>query len=99
MAAGAALGALLGILAARPVAAAVASGAGAMAVAVGAAGALRGTTPGRALLSHPSAILAAAVVLAVAGTAFQVSRAWGHGAKATPRKASPAPVKGAAQPD
>jgi hypothetical protein len=99
VAAGAVLGALLGVLAARPVAAAVASGAGAMAVTVGTAGALRGTPPGRALLIHPSAMLAAAAILTVAGTAFQLSRAWGRGAESTPRKGSSAPVKGAAQPD
>jgi hypothetical protein len=91
MAAGAVLGALLGVLAARPVAAAVASGVGALAVAVGAEGALRETSPGRALLSHPSAILAVAIILAVAGTAFQLSRAWG--------KARPSPVKEAAKSD
>ena len=91
MAAGAVLGAILGVLAARPVAAAVASGAGALAVAVGAEGALLGTSPGRALLSHPSAMLAVAVILAVAGTAFQLSRAWGE--------ARPSPVKEAAETD
>jgi len=94
LAAGALLGGVLGVLAARPVAAVVASGAGALAVAVGAAGALRGTAPGRALLAHPSAILAAAAILAVAGTAFQYSRAWGRGGEASARKPPPAPVKG-----
>jgi predicted membrane protein len=94
LAAGAILGGVLGVLAARPVAAVVASGAGALAVAVGAAGALRGTAPGRALLAHPSAILAAAAILAVAGTAFQYSRAWGRGGEGPARKPPPAPVKG-----
>ena len=94
LAAGAILGGVLGVLAARPVAAVVASGAGALAVAVGAAGALRGTAPGRALLAHPSAMLAAAAILAVAGTAFQYSRAWGRGGEASARKPPPAPVKG-----
>ena len=98
LAAGALLGGLLGVLAARPVAAAVASGFGALAVSVGAAGALQGTGPGRALLAHPTAILAAAAILAVAGTAFQLSRAWGRGAKPSPGKPPPpAPVKGAAE--
>jgi len=94
LAAGAILGGVLGVLAARPVAAVVASGAGALAVAVGAAGALRGTAPGRALLAHPSTMLAAAAILAVAGTAFQYSRAWGRGGEASARKPPPAPVKG-----
>jgi len=94
LAAGAILGGVLGVLAARPVAAVVASGAGALAVAVGAAGALRGTAPGRALLAHPSAMLAAAAILAVAGTAFQYSRAWGRGGEASARNPPPAPVKG-----
>jgi len=94
LAAGAILGGVLGVLAARPVAAVVASGAGALAVAVGAAGALRGTPPGRALLAHPSAMLAAAAILAVAGTAFQYSRAWGRGGEASARNPPPAPVKG-----
>jgi hypothetical protein len=97
--AGAVLGAILGILAARPVAAAVASGAGALAVAVGAAGALHGTGPGRALLAHPSAMLAAAIILAVAGTAFQFSRAWGRGAETSSRRSAPAPVRDASEPD
>ena len=100
LAVGALVGGLLGLLAARPVAAAVASTVGALAVALGAAGALHGTGPGRALLAHPTAILAAAAILAVAGTAFQYSRAWGRGAKALPGKPPPpAPVKGAAEQD
>lgn len=98
MAAGALLGAILGILASRLVASAVASGVGAVAVAVGAAAALRGTGPGRVLQAHPTATLAAAVVLAVAGTAFQLSRAWGRGAGPAVGKGSAAPVKGAAGP-
>jgi hypothetical protein len=99
IAAGALLGGLLGVLAARPVAAAVASGVGALAVALGTAGALGGAGPGRALLAHPMAILAAVTVLAVAGTAFQYSRAWGRGARPPSGKPSPgAPVKGAAEP-
>jgi len=100
LAVGALVGGLLGLLAARPVAAAVASTVGALAVALGAAGALHGTGPGRALLAHPTAILAAAAILAVAGTAFQYSRAWGRGAKAPPGKPPPpAPVKGATEQD
>jgi hypothetical protein len=93
------LGGLLGVLAARPVAAAVASGVGALAVSIGAAGALQGTGPGRALLAHPTAILAAAAILAVAGTAFQFSRAWGRGGKSSSGKPPPSPVKGAAEQD
>jgi len=99
LAAGALLGGVLGVLAARPVAAAVASGVGALAVCIGAAGALRGTGPGRALLAHPTGILAAAAILAVAGTAFQLSRAWGRGGKPSPGKPPPPPVKGAAEQD
>lgn len=84
LAAGAILGAVLGVLAARPVAAAVASAVGALAVTIGVAGALGGPGPGRALLSHPMAVLAAAAILTVAGTAFQLSRAWGRGGKPSP---------------
>jgi hypothetical protein len=91
---GALLGGFLGVLAARPVAAAVASGAGALTVVVGAAGALRGTVPGRVLMAHPSAMLVAVTILAVAGTAFQYSRAWGRGGETSSRKAPPPPVKG-----
>jgi hypothetical protein len=94
LAAGALVGGFLGVVAARAVAAAVASGAGALAVVVGAAGALRGTVPGRALLAHPSAMLAAVTILAVAGTAFQYSRAWGRGGETSTRKAPQPPVKG-----
>jgi hypothetical protein len=94
LAAGALVGGFLGVVAARAVAAAVASGAGALAVVVGAGGALRGTVPGRALLAHPSAMLAAVTILAVAGTAFQYSRAWGRGGETSTRKAPPPPVKG-----
>ena len=94
LAVGALLGGFLGVLAARPVAAAVASGAGALTVVVGAAGALRGTVPGRVLLAHPSAMLVAVTILAVAGTAFQYSRAWGRGGETSSRKAPPPPVKG-----
>jgi hypothetical protein len=79
-AAGALLGAIAGLVFARTVAALVASGAGALAFAVGVAGALAGTGAGRALAAHPVAVLAVAVVLGVAGTAFQLSRAWGRGA-------------------
>jgi hypothetical protein len=93
LAVGALLGGVLGVLAARPVAAAVASGAGALAVVVGATGALRGTGPGRVLLAHPSAMLAAVTILAVAGAAFQYSRAWGRGGETASRKAPPPPVK------
>jgi len=84
LAAGAALGAVVGFLAARLVASAAASLAGALAVAIGASGALRATPPGRALLAHPTALLAAAVILAVAGTAFQLPRAWGRGDSGPP---------------
>jgi hypothetical protein len=80
----AALGAVLGFFAARLVASTVASLAGALAVSIGAAGALRATLPGRALLAHPTALLAAAIVLAAAGTAFQLPRAWGRGDAGSP---------------
>ena len=72
---------------------------GALAVAVGAAGALRTTVPGRALSAHPTAILAAVAILTVAGTAFQLSRAWGRGGDKGPKRPAPAPapVKGAAE--
>jgi hypothetical protein len=79
VAAGAVLGAVVGFLSARLVASATASLAGALAIAVGAAGVLRATMPGRALLAHPTALLAATVVLTAAGTAFQFPRAWGRG--------------------
>jgi hypothetical protein len=79
LAIGAVLGAVAGFLAARLIASMVASAAGALAVAVGAAGALRSTGVGRALHDHPVAVLAAAVILAVAGAAFQFPRAWGRG--------------------
>jgi hypothetical protein len=79
VAAGAALGAVAGFFTARLVASALASLAGGIAIAIGAAGAIRATPPGRALLAHPTALLAAAVVLAAAGTAFQFPRAWGRG--------------------
>ena len=86
---GAALGAVAGFLLARLVASAVAASVGALAVALGAAGALPATSPGRALLAHPVAILAIAVVLAVAGAAFQLSRAWGRGAPGSAGKREP----------
>jgi hypothetical protein len=79
LAIGAVLGAVAGFLAARLIASMVASAAGALAVAVGTAGALRSTGVGRALHDHPVAVLAAAVILAVAGAAFQFPRAWGRG--------------------
>lgn len=79
VAAGAVLGAVVGFLSTRIVASAAASLAGALAIAVGAAGALRATMPGRVLLAHPTALLAATIVLAAAGTAFQFPRAWGRG--------------------
>ncbi len=93
VAAGALVGGLAGVLAARPVAAVAASGVGALALAVGAAGALRETGPGRALVAHPTAILAAVAILTVAGTAFQLSRAWGRGAEAAPARGAAPPVK------
>ncbi|MCX5731851.1 MAG: hypothetical protein NTY18_11000 [Deltaproteobacteria bacterium] len=80
LAVGAILGAVAGFLAARLIASLVASTVGALAVALGAAGALGATTVGRSLLDRPVAILAAAVVLAVAGAAFQFPNAWGRGA-------------------
>jgi hypothetical protein len=80
LAVGAALGAVVGFLAARLIASLAASAAGALAVALGAAGALRPTAVGRALQDHPVAILAAVVVLAVSGAAFQFPTAWGRGA-------------------
>jgi len=79
LAGGAALGAVVGFFATRLVASAAASLAGALAISIGAAGALRATLPGRALLAHPTALLAATIVLAAAGTAFQLPRAWGRG--------------------
>ena len=79
LAVGAALGAVGGFLLARLVASLAAASAGAVAVAVGGAGALRATAPGKALLDHPVAILAVAVLLGVAGAAFQYPRAWGRG--------------------
>lgn len=94
VAAGAILGAVLGFLGSRLVASAVASGLGAVAVAVGASAALHGTGPGRMLQAHPTATLAAAIVLCVAGTAFQFSRAWGRGSGAPAGKGPAAPVKG-----
>jgi hypothetical protein len=97
IAAGALLGALLGFAGSRLVASAVASGLGAVAVAVGAMGALRGTASGRVLQAHPTATLAAALILAIAGTAFQFSRAWGRGSGAPPAKGPAAPVKGPAE--
>jgi hypothetical protein len=97
VAAGALAGGLAGLLAARPVAAFAASGVGALAVGVGAAGALWGTVPGRALAAHPAAILAAVAILTIAGTAFQLSRAWGRGADAGPKRAPATPVKDAAE--
>lgn len=95
LAVGALLGGFLGVLAARPVAAAVASAVGALALAIGAAGALGGPGPVRALLAHPMAILAVAAILTVAGTAFQFSRAWGRGAKLSSARTPPPPVKAA----
>lgn len=86
LAIGAVLGAVAGFLAARLVASVVASAVGAMAVAVGATGALRATTVGRALHDHPVAILAIALILAVAGAAFQYPNAWGRSAAGPPRK-------------
>jgi len=86
LAVGAILGAVAGFLSARLVASVIASSLGAMAVAVGAAGALRATTVGRALHDHPVAILAAAVILAVAGAALQYPKAWGRSAAGPARK-------------
>jgi len=86
LAVGAVLGAVAGFLAARLVASVIASAAGAMAVAVGATGALRATIVGRALHDHPVAILAVALILAVAGAAFQYPNAWGRSAAGPARK-------------
>jgi len=86
LAAGAVLGAVAGFLAARLIASVIASAVGAMAVALGATGALRATSVGRALHDHPVAILAAAVVLAVAGAAFQYPKAWGRSTVGPARK-------------
>jgi hypothetical protein len=100
LAVGAALGAVAGFLLARLVAAAVAATVGALAVALGATGALRPTGVGRALLDHPVAILAAAVILSVAGAAFQFPRSWGRGAAgpAGKREAPRGPAAGAPEP-
>jgi predicted membrane protein len=99
LAVGAALGAVVGFLLARLVASAVAATVGALAVALGGTGALRPTAVGRALLDHPVAILAAAVILAVAGAAFQFPRAWGRGAAgpAAKREAPGGPSASAAE--
>jgi hypothetical protein len=98
VAAGALLGALVGLLAARWVASATAAGVGALLFAIGGAGLLRDTGLGRSVVRHPVSILAVATVLAVAGAAFQLSRAWGRGGGDKPGKAppAPAPVKGEA---
>jgi hypothetical protein len=79
---------VVGFLTARLIAAAFASTVGALAVAIGAAGALAGMPAGRALRDHPVALLAAAVILAVAGAAFQYPRAWGRGAASSAAKRS-----------
>lgn len=101
VAAGAVLGAIAGLLLARWMAAGVAAGAGALAVAVGVAGAFHDTAVGRALTRHPVSLLAVAVVLGVAGAAFQAPRAWGRGAEGPPGRGPPAkapgPVKGGAE--
>ena len=86
LAVGAVLGAVAGFLAARLIASLVASAVGAMAVTLGAAGALGATNVGRALHDHPVAILAVAVILAVAGTGFQYPNAWGRRAAGPARK-------------
>jgi len=83
---GAVLGAVAGFLSARLVASVIASSLGAMAVAVGATGALLATTVGRALHDHPVAILAIALILAVAGAAFQYPKAWGRSTAGSARK-------------
>jgi hypothetical protein len=93
LAAGAILGAVLGFFLARLVASAVAASVGALGVALGGAGALGSTGAGRALLAHPVAILASAVVLAVAGAAFQYPRAWGRGAEPAGGKGKGAPPR------
>ena len=95
LAIGALLGAVVGFLAARLVASLIASAVGAMAVAVGATGALLATTAGRAVHDHPVAILAIALILAVAGAAFQYPNAWGRSAagpertRVAPRRVAP----------
>jgi hypothetical protein len=86
LAVGAILGGVAGFLAARLVASMLASLVGALAVVVGATGALLPTTVGRALHDHPVAILGAAVILAVAGAAFQYPRAWGRSTAGSARK-------------
>lgn len=86
LAIGAVLGAVAGFLSARLVASVIASAVGAMAVAVGATGALLARTAGRALHDHPVAILAVALILAVAGAAFQYPNAWGRSAAGPARK-------------
>jgi hypothetical protein len=73
---GAAVGAALGLVLARWLAAAVAGCVGALASVIGLAGLLHGLGAGRALSAHPVAVLAASVVLAVAGTAWQLPTAW-----------------------
>jgi hypothetical protein len=56
---------------------------------VGLAGLLHALGAGRALAAHPVAVLAAAVVLAVAGTAFQLPAAWSAGGEGTRGPAAP----------
>jgi hypothetical protein len=96
LAVGAVLGAIAGILLARLVASLAASAVGAVAVAVGAAGALRDAPAGRAALEHPVSIVAGVVLLAVAGAAFQYPRAWGRGGGKAEKGGGP-PARGAAE--
>jgi hypothetical protein len=79
---GAAVGAAVGAVLARLVVAAVASAIGAMVLALGVAGLLAHAGAGEMLLSHPVALVGLAAVLAVAGVAFQLPRAWPAGAAA-----------------
>jgi len=73
---GAAVGAVAGVLLARLVAAVVASALGAVVLSLGVAGALAHAGAGRVLSTHPVALLAVAAILAVAGVALQLPRAW-----------------------
>jgi len=77
---GAAAGAACGLVAARPVAALVAASIGAWAASLGVAGLLRHAGARPRMDAHPAAVLAVAIVLAVAGFAFQLPSAWRKGA-------------------
>jgi hypothetical protein len=73
---GALAGAVLGLLLARPVAAVAAAALGAGVLALGVAGGAAALGAGRALVTHPAALLGLAGILAVAGFAWQLPTAW-----------------------